>query len=149
MRRAVWTAVAMTLVIAQQASAHDALSPVGAWKTVDDKSGKVKSIVRIWEDKGKLFGRIEKLFRNPGEDPDPICVACQGERKNARVIGMAILTNLSPHGDAWSGGRIVDPENGKSYKCSLKVTEGGKKLTVRGYIGFSLLGRTQTWLRAE
>lgn len=149
MRSAVCAAVAMTLVIAHQASAQEALSPVGRWKTVDDKSGKVKSIVRIWEDKGKLFGRIEKLFRDPREDPDPVCVACQGELKNARVIGMTILTNLSPDGDEWSGGRIVDPENGKSYKCSLKVSEGGKKLTVRGYVGFSLLGRTQTWLKAE
>jgi uncharacterized protein (DUF2147 family) len=149
MRSAVCAAVAMTLVIAHQAAAQGPLSPVGAWKTVDDKSGKVKSIVRIWEDQGKLFGRIEKLFRDPGEDRDPVCVPCQGQLKYARVIGMTILTNLSRDGDVWSGGRIVDPENGKSYSCSLKVTDGGKKLKVRGYIGFSLLGRTQTWLKAE
>jgi uncharacterized protein (DUF2147 family) len=125
------------------------LSPVGRWKTIDDNTGKPKSIVRIWEEGGKLFGKVESLILQPGEDPAPKCTKCEGERKDKPVIGMVILWDLTKDGSEWSGGKILDPDNGKTYRCYVEPVEGGAKLKVRGYIGFALLGRTQYWLRAE
>jgi uncharacterized protein (DUF2147 family) len=125
-------------------------SPVGRWKTVDDATGKVKSIVVTWEENGRLYGKIEKLI-NPEDpqNPDPRCVHCQGELKGKPLIGLRILWDLTKSGEQWSGGKVLDPHNGKEYKCSVTVEDGGKKLKVRGYIGFSMLGRTQYWLRDE
>ena len=134
-----------TAALAQAAAA----TPVGRWTTIDDETKKPKSVVAIYEENGKLFGRIEKLFREPGEEQNPLCDKCEGDLKNKPVIGMVILRDLKKDGDEWDGGRITDPNNGKTYKCKVKVEDGGKKLKVRGFIGVSLLGRTQHWLRAE
>ena len=122
-------------------------SPVGRWRTVDDVTGKVKSVVAIWEEKGKLFGRIQKLVDPDPHQPEPTCQECRGEEKGKPVVGLRILWDLHRDGNAWSGGTILDPENGKTYRCLLSVVDGGMKLKVRGFIGFSLLGRTQYWLR--
>ncbi len=124
-------------------------SPVGVWRTIDDKTGKEKSLVRISEVNGELRGTIEKLFREPGEEPNPSCDKCPGEKKNKPVIGMTILTGLKRDGQEYAGGEILDPANGKTYKCKMWTTDGGKKLNVRGFIGVSVLGRTQVWVREE
>lgn len=126
-----------------------ALSPVGKWKTIDDDTGKPKSIVEVWERDGKIYGKILSLFRKPNEDQDPVCDKCEGFRKDKRVIGMTIIWGLSEDGDEWSGGKILDPDNGKTYRCYIEVQDGGKKLKVRGYIGVSLFGRTQYWPRVD
>lgn len=123
------------------------LSPVGRWKTVSDKTGEVTSIVNITLEKGELVGRIEELFRKPGQNPNPICNECSGEQKNMPIIGLTILSGLTQDGDEWNGGYILDPDDGTSYRCIIKVTENGEELHVRGYIGFSLFGRTQVWLK--
>ena len=124
-------------------------SPAGLWKTIDDESGEPKSFVRIWIDHGELFGRIEKLVRKPGQNPEPKCDKCDGDKKDQPMLGMVIISGLRQEGGYWTGGHILDPNNGKVYKCQIKVDDGGQKLNVRGYIGFSLLGRTQTWMRSE
>lgn len=124
-------------------------SPVGLWKTIDDETGKPKSLIRISEANGELRGRIEKLFRDAGEDPNPKCDKCEDTRKDQPIIGMTILTGMKKDGSEYNGGQILDPANGKVYKSKMSVTEGGKKLDVRGYIGVPMLGRTQTWIRAE
>lgn len=122
-------------------------SPVGRWKTVDDVTGKAKSVVVIWEENGKLYGRIQKLVDPDPNDPNPRCEECTGDQKGKRVIGLRILWDLCRDSNGWSGGSILDPANGKTYKCQLSVEDGGRKLKVRGFIGVSLLGRTQYWLR--
>ena len=134
-----------TAKIGAQASSKN--SPVGRWKTVDDITGKAKSVVVIWEEAGKLYGRIQKLVNPDPVDPNPKCESCSGEQKGKPVIGMRILWDLQKDGDMWSGGTILDPSNGKTYKCLVSVEDGGTKLKVRGFIGISLLGRTQYWLR--
>jgi uncharacterized protein (DUF2147 family) len=121
-------------------------TPVGRWTTIDDKTGKPSSVVRIWEKDGKLEGSVEQLI---DEKPDKTCTKCEGDRKDKPIVGMLILWDMSRDGDEWSGGRILDPDNGSTYKCSMELAEGGAKLKVRGYIGFSLLGRTQVWLKAD
>ena len=131
-------------------SAHAAEpSPIGLWKTIDDETHEARALVEISEHDGVLVGRIVKLFRKPGEDPNPLCKDCQGERHDQPVLGMIILWNERPHGDAWSGGEILDPEGGEIYHCNLHLIDGGAKLEVRGYIGISLLGRTQVWRREQ
>ena len=132
---------------ALNASAAD--SPLGVWRTIDDKSGKEKSLVRITEVSGELHGTVEKLFRSPDEEQHPNCDKCTGEKKNKPVIGMTILTGLKLKDGEYAGGEILDPANGKIYRCKMWTSEGGKKLHVRGFIGVALLGRTQVWIREE
>lgn len=132
---------------AVRADGGDRDSPVGRWRTVDDVTGKAKSIVAIWEENGKLYGRVQNLVNPDPKDPNPRCEDCTGDQKNKPVIGLRILWDLQKDGDAWSGGTILDPANGKTYKCLLQLVDGGTKLKVRGFIGLSLLGRTQYWQR--
>ncbi len=136
-------------LLVSSAALADGASPVGKWKTIDDSTKQPKSIVAIYEENGKLFGKIEKLFLKPEEEQNPVCDKCEGALKDKPIIGMVILRDLEKDDDEWSGGTVLDPENGKTYKVILEVEDGGKKLKVRGYIGFSLIGRTQYWLKAE
>jgi len=123
-------------------------TPIGVWKTVDDDTGEPKSLVRIVDVNGELRGTIEKVFSPPAKKPDPICDKCEGERKDKPVVGMNIMSGLKKSGDLeWSGGEILDPANGKTYRCKVTVIEDGKKLEMRGYVAFFY--RTQTWLREE
>jgi uncharacterized protein (DUF2147 family) len=122
-------------------------APTGTWTTIDDESQQPRALVEIGEHAGLLTGRIVKLFRDPGEDPDPRCSKCEGARHDQRVIGMTILWNVRRHGDDWDGGEILDPESGSIYRVTLHPADDGKTLEVRGYIGVPLLGRTQVWQR--
>ena len=139
---------AAALMAAAPAFAQDP-SPVGLWKNIDDVSGKPKALIRITEENGVVQGKIEKLFRAPGEEQNPVCDKCTDARKNQPIIGMVFMSGLKKDGQEYAGGEILDPDNGKVYKSKLKVADGGKKLEVRGYIGVPLLGRSQTWLRQE
>ncbi|HMA63065.1 MAG TPA: DUF2147 domain-containing protein [bacterium] len=126
-------------------------TPVGYWKTIDEETKEAKSIVKIWEsEEGTLSGKILKTYPEPGEDPNPICEECEGERKNQPIIGMEFMWNFSGSGSQWKEGKILDPENGKIYNCKLEVTENGKKMKVFGYIKLLVkIGRTQVWHRTE
>ena len=123
-----------------------AQTPLGKWKTIDDVEKRAKSILEIYEVNGKLHGKILKVFPDPGEDPDPVCDMCPGDKKGKKMVGMEIMWDLEKDGDTWEGGKIMDPENGKVYDCYIELAKADK-LKVRGYIGFSLLGRTQYWYR--
>lgn len=119
----------------------------GKWKTIDDETGDAKSIVSIYERDGKLYGKIVKLFREPGQDPDPVCDECPEDdpRYNKKVIGMEIIKDLIKEGDKFIDGTVLKPDEGKIYDCKIWIENG--KLKIRGYWGFFY--RTQTWLRAE
>ena len=142
-------ALAVSLVLAVSGASAVQDSPVGRWTTIDDETGEVKSVVEIWQDDGVLSGKINKLVVGPTEDPNPLCESCKEERHNQPVVGMKILWDLVRDGDHWDGGKVLDPGNGSTYRCSLSLIEGGAALDVRGYIGFSLFGRTQRWIREE
>lgn len=121
---------------------------IGQWKTIDDESGLPKSIVEITEANGQLVGKVVKLFKKPEEDQNPKCDKCSGDKKDQFVIGMTILWDMKKKNPTkWDDGTILDPNNGKTYSCKIELLEEGKKLKVRGYLGFSLLGRTQIWER--
>ena len=121
-------------------------SPVGLWNTISDKDGKPTAVVEIRQVDNELSGVVRELLvaADPG---DSVCSKCSGVRHMQRVIGMEILWHMKPDGDHWSGGEILDPENGKTYRATLTVADSGQKLIVRGYIGLPLFGRSQTWLR--
>ena len=135
----------LALALPRLALASD--SPVGYWTTIDDDGKTPSSIVQIFPRGKKLFGKIVRLI-NPREK-DPKCEACEGAKKNQRILGMEILRDFERDDDEWSGGYILDPRNGTEYKCYLQLLDGGKRLKVRGYVGIALLGRTQHWQRAD
>jgi uncharacterized protein (DUF2147 family) len=120
-------------------------SPAGLWKTVDDRTGRPRGFVRIYEQHGQLFGKIESSL-SP-EEAKKVCERCSGERKNKPVIGLVILTGMKKNGPEYNGGEILDPDTGWVYRCKMRLADGGSKLILRGYLGLSLLGRSQTWLR--
>ena len=116
---------------------------VGLWKTVDDISGKERSVVEIYQKGEKFYGKIVKFIPAEGDDPDPVCEACKGAKKGQKIVGLNIIEDMEAGDDGeFKGGEILDPENGKVYDCKLWVEDG--KLKVRGYLLF--LYRTQTWL---
>ena len=123
-----------------------AQSPIGVWKTIDDNTGEAKSHIEIYEQGGKLNGKIAKLLLSP---PDKICDNCTGKKKGKKLVGMNILEDLSTHKDYWKGGTIMDPESGKEYGCSIWFEEGKEnELKVRGK-HWTGIYRTQTWYRVE
>ena len=123
-------------------------NPTGLWKTIDDKTGKERSLIRITEGGGVYSGHIEKRL-DPDAKPTDVCDKCSDERKDKPVLGMTILRNLRETDDkgVWGGGEILDPNDGKTYRTRLKPVEGGRKLEMRGYIG--PFYRTQVWIRVE
>jgi uncharacterized protein (DUF2147 family) len=118
---------------------------VGRWTSIDDNSGQPRSVIEILERSGKYYGRITRIFSKPKEDPDPVCDRCEEDdpRFKKKVIGMEILEGATKEGDVFAGGHILDPENGKVYRCKLWIEDGDLK--VRGYWGPFF--RTQTWKR--
>ena len=124
-----------------------AQSPVGVWKTIDDETGKPKSHVEITEKNGKLYGKVVKIL-TPGKEKS-VCDKCEGAKKNQPILGMEILSGVEKDGkNSWDDGKILDPNKGKTYDVSLEL-ENANKLKVRGYMGVSLLGRTQYWERVK
>lgn len=128
-------------------SAFAQTTPVGTWTTIDDKTQKPKSVVEIYQAKdGSLAGRVTDVLQSD-RGPNPVCDKCSGDRKDKPVKGMVILWGIKQKGDVWEGGQILDPASGKVYSVKVTPVDDGKKLEVRGFMGFSLLGRTQTWVR--
>jgi uncharacterized protein (DUF2147 family) len=116
----------------------------GKWKTIDDETCMESGIVEIYEKAGKVYGRIIEILEK--EKKHFKCEMCEGEDKNKPVLGLVIIKGLKKKGDFYEGGKVTDPKNGKSYHCKMSL-EGKDKLIVRGYIGISLFGRSQTWFR--
>jgi len=139
----------IAMMFAMPAAWAQNASPAGVWKTIDDETGKPKSLVRITEENGVLSGKVEKLFRPADQDQNPKCTACDGARKDQPIIGMTILSGLKKDGNEYTGGEILDPAKGKTYKSKLTLKDNGSKLDVRGYIGAPMFGRTQTWVREQ
>ena len=117
----------------------------GKWKTVDDKTGQEKSIVEIYQQNGKLYGKVVEILTNK---KDAKCDNCEGSDKGKPIKGLVIIKGLEKDGSSYSGGTITDPNTGKTYKCAIKLN-GNNKLDVRGYIGIQALGRTQTWVKVK
>ena len=137
---------ATAIFFAAFGTAAQSPSPVGFWQTLNE-SGQREGLVRITEVDGELRGHVVTVYSPPAPSPNPLCEECPGELKNQPVVGLQILSGMRWDGERYSGGEILDPDNGKRYRCTLRLVDGGRRLEVRGFIGVSLFGRTQTWLR--
>ncbi|MDR6845869.1 DUF2147 domain-containing protein [Flavobacterium granuli] len=119
---------------------------LGKWKTIDDETGETKSIVEVYEKSGKVYGKVVEILR--ADHKKDVCSKCEGADKNKPILGMVIINGLKKDGSEYNGGTILDPENGKKYKCYITL-ESPDKLKLRGYIGLSIMGRTQYWSRVK
>ncbi len=146
MRRGVLVAALLLLAATAPAWSQPAATPVGVWRTFSDKTGLESGLVQIWQQDGMLYGRITAIL-DPAKR-DAVCRDCTDDRRGQKVMGMQIIRGLRPDGARWDGGEILDPETGSTYRCSLRLEDGGQRMAVRGFIGISLFGRSQTWIRA-
>jgi uncharacterized protein (DUF2147 family) len=121
-------------------------SVIGKWKTIDDETGDAKSIVEVYSKSGKIYAKVIEILDL--EHKNSVCIKCSGEDKNKSILGLIVIQGLTKDGSEYNSGEILDPKNGKLYKCALSL-ESKDKLKIRGYIGFSLLGRTQYWYRVH
>ena len=142
-------ALLVSLMLLAGAGFPQSRSPAGLWQTYSDRTGEMDGLVRIAEENGELQGIVEAVFSPPAPSVNPLCEKCAGELRNKPIAGMKILRGLRWDGEQYSGGEILDPDEGRFYRCSLRVTGAGRALEVRGYVGIPLLGRTQTWKRKE
>jgi uncharacterized protein (DUF2147 family) len=147
--RVLTTLVVLLLVLsasALPAAAADArlASPVGLWEPLDG-AGKPLGLIRIFEVGGLYYGRIEPS--SPADDRSAVCTRCTDERHNQPIIGLVLMRHLRLEKGRYIGGDILDPDTGRIYACTLWLTDGGRQLTMRGFVGFSLLGQSQTWRR--
>ena len=119
-------------------------SILGKWKSIDEETNKDESIIEIYQEKGEYYGKIIQLI-NP-KTKDPVCENCKGKNKNKLIVGLVIINGLKKDGNEWSGGKVLDPKNGKEYKCYITLKDNNT-MKLRGYIGFSVFGRTAYWYR--
>jgi len=124
----------------------NAQSVLGKWYSLDQDTGKNESVIEVYEKEDKVYGKIIQILKE--EDKDKTCIECTGKDKDQPIQGLVIIRGLSKDGDEWTDGKILDPKNGKLYKCYISLEEENK-LKLRGYIGFSLIGRTEYWHRVQ
>jgi len=136
------------ITVAASSFAAAQMTPVGNWHSFDEKTGELKSLIVISESGGALSGRIEQLLRKEA-DQKAVCKDCTDDRKDKPMLGLELIRGAKKveGKDVWEGGTIVNPEGGTIYKLRMTPIEGGQKLEVRGFVGFALLGKTQTWVR--
>jgi uncharacterized protein (DUF2147 family) len=141
-------AAALALLVTAPLAAFAQMTPVGTWHSIDDKTNEIKSEIVIADNGGVLTGRIAKLLRKEAKQ-DAVCDQCTDDRKDKPILGMEIIRGAKQVAgkEVWEDGKILDPENGKTYTLRLTPVEGGKKLEVRGSV-FGI-GRTQTWVRTQ
>lgn len=138
--------LAVAFVVAGSSSTWSAEpSAVGSWRTIDDATGRERSVVRIVEQGGVLTGRVVSTV-DPA-DARRLCDLCDDDRKGQPLIGLEIMRGMRADGDGWSGGRVLDPQTGSVYRGEIHLIDNGARLVLRGYIGISLFGRSQTWIR--
>jgi uncharacterized protein (DUF2147 family) len=135
-----------TVTLPARAADARLATPAGLWQPLDS-SGKPLGLIRIFEANGLYYGRIEPS--SPSDDRSARCTRCTGERHDQPIIGLVLMRHLRPENGEYVGGDILDPDTGRVYGCTLRLTDGGHQLVMRGFLGISLLGRSQTWRRVE
>jgi uncharacterized protein (DUF2147 family) len=123
----------------------------GLWRNIDDKTGSSKAVLEIrQESNGTYVAKIIKVTPRPGYTPKETCIDCPAPYTNKPILGLDVLTGLKADGDnTYVGGKILDPLSGKIYSTKVKLSPNGKRITLRGYVGVSALGRSQTWIRQD
>ena len=137
-------ALLLAAPIPAAAAAARLSSPVGLWEPLDT-SGKPQGLIRIFEVNGLYYGRIEPS--SPTDDRNARCTRCTDDRRGQRIIGLVLLRHLRPANGEYVGGDILDPDTGRIYSCTARLTDGGRRLIMRGFLGISLLWSSRTWVR--
>lgn len=137
--------VSFSLLLMMSFSPTQTHGILGKWKTIDDATGKALSVVEIFESKGRVYGKVVEIFNQKNQKR---CENCMGDDKNKPILGLIVIKGLTREGDGYGNGKILDPKQGKLYKCNISL-EGRDRLKVRGFIGISLIGRTQIWERVK
>lgn len=138
--------ISILLLFLASVFSANAQSVIGKWKTFDDATGDAKSIVEITEKDGKIYGKVIEIL-NPAKK-NAKCNNCLDSDKDKPVLGLYVIKGLSKDGKEYSNGKILDPNSGKLYKCTVSL-DGNDKLKVRGYVGISAFGRNQIWTRVK
>ncbi len=136
--------IVIVILVVASFNFNSAQNIFGKWKTIDDETGETKSIVEIYENNGKVYGKIVDILT---DNRDAICSKCEDDKKDKPVLGMVIIDGLKKEDEVYEGGTILNPENGKVYKCRLKIEEDEDTLQVRGYVAFFY--KTQYWKRVD
>src|SRR5262245_33281730 len=149
LRLAAGTVVAAGMLLGAASLPARAAEPsaVGLWEQVDDKTRQPESWFRIAERNGIYEGNIVKIFFKPGEDENWVCDKCEGDERGKPVLGLALIKGMQRNGLSYENGTIMDPRDGSVYKALMRLAPDGQRLEVRGYLGFSLFGPSQTWNR--
>jgi len=121
-------------------------SILGKWKSINEETNKDESVIEIYQEKGVFYGKIIELL-DP-KSKGAICQNCNGNNKNKPIKGLVIINGLKKDGDEWSGGKVLDPKNGKEYKCYITLKDNDT-MKLRGYVGFSVFGRTAYWHKVK
>jgi hypothetical protein len=137
----------LTLVAITGARAQQQPVVTGLWQQVDPATGRSEAWFLFTERNGLFEGAIAKMFPEPGDEPNPICSRCEGDQKDARFLGLAIIHGMKRHGLDYEDGDILDPRDGTHYRALMRLSPDGQTLIVRGFIGIALFGRDQTWTR--
>jgi uncharacterized protein (DUF2147 family) len=141
-------AIAAFAVLADAAPAHEQ-TVSGVWQQIDPDTGEVGALVTFTQSGNVFNGAISKLFLGPGEDPNPLCHKCPGSRKGKPLLGLVFIEGMRRSGLEYEGGTILDPDTGEAYSANMQLSRDGNTLTVRGYVGISLFGQSQTWKRVR
>jgi len=143
------SAISLALYLSIASAAADEMTPVGRWHAFDDKTGKETGIIEITPVGSTLEGKIVTHVPQPDDPPNPTCDKCAGPDKGKPFLGLVIIKGFKKDGGNWDDGTILDPRSGGVYNAEIHVSNDGRELFLRGYIGISLLGHTVTWIRAE